>query len=92
MEKTFVLPLDMLESMLPVGTYLKTSARIMPNGKYNKNPLDPDYYKKYFAEKLKGVKIECPRCGISIGKCKIARHYTTKLCTMVHAERMKHKE
>lgn len=92
MDKTFVLPLDMLESLLPVGTYLKTSLRIMPDGSYNKKPLDPDYYKKYFDDKLRGVKIECPKCGITVGKGKIARHYSTKICMKGQAERLEKKE
>ena len=71
----------MLESIsIPEGSVLKKkSARLMPDGSYNKKPLDPEYYKKYWQEKLL-IKIECPRCGIFTGKGKMSRHYTSGLC------------
>ena len=41
----------------------KPSSRLDPEtGKYNNNPLDPNYFKTYFQEKTKGVSVECPHC------------------------------
>ena len=80
----------MLESIsIPEGSVLKKkSKRLMPDGTYNKKPLDPDYYKNYWKTKLASVKVECPRCGTLTGKCKIARHYTTALCIQKTQDRI----
>jgi hypothetical protein len=53
--------------------------RQLSNGKYNHKPLDPEYFKKYWQEKLL-IHIECPRCGKLTGKGKISRHYKTLVC------------
>ena len=49
-------------------------------GKYNNNPLDPNYFKTYFQEKLKGVKVECPHCHKFRNKSKIAGHMKSSIC------------
>ena len=51
-----------------------------PDGSYNKCPNDPDYFKKYYKEKLKHP-IECSLCGKKLAdKTNLSRHQKTKLC------------
>lgn len=60
-------------------------ARHLPDGTYNSKPLDPDYFRKYWHEKLT-VHIDCPRCGKSTGKGKIARHFKSAACIKITSE------
>lgn len=39
-------------------------------------PTDPDYYKKYYREKL-SVKVQCPECLMSVCKINIKKHKTS---------------
>jgi len=48
-------------------------------GKYNNNPTDPEYYKKYYHEKL-SVKVQCPLCFREVCKMKLNRHQKFSLC------------
>jgi hypothetical protein len=48
--------------------------------KYNYKPLDPDYFKKYYQEKIKGVKTNCQYCDCIITKENLIRHNKTKKC------------
>ena len=51
-----------------------------PDGSYNKCPNDPDYFKKYYKEKLKQP-IECSLCGKKLAdKTNLSRHQKTKTC------------
>jgi ribosomal protein L24 len=44
------------------------------------HPKDPDYYKNYYAEKLKGTEIPCPRCGVMYSKVNLTNHKRTNKC------------
>ena len=54
-------------------------SRRMPDGSYNNKPLDPEYFKKYWQEKLT-IHVECPRCGKFTGKGKMFRHFKSASC------------
>ena len=43
-------------------------------------PKDPDYYKNYYNEKLKGAEIPCPRCGVMYSKVNLTNHKRTNTC------------
>ena len=51
----------------------------LSNGKKSTTPKDPLYFKKYYQEKLKGVKHHCDICNKDIAKEKKARHANTRL-------------
>ena len=42
-------------------------------------PKDPLYFKKYYQEKLRGVKHHCEICNKDIAKDKKARHANTRV-------------
>ena len=48
------------------------------SGKYNRKPLDPDYFNKYYHEN--NVMMPCLHCGKMVGKLKMCRHIKTKSC------------
>jgi len=53
---------------------------LLEKGKYDTRPLDPEYQKKYYLEKLKDVKIPCPACGVPMFKVNITRHMKSNKC------------
>lgn len=54
--------------------------RHRPDGTYDKRPLDPGYFTKYYHNKLK-TPYQCPDCGrIISSKSNLSKHRNTKLC------------
>ena len=47
-------------------------------------PLDPEYFNKYYREKL-AIKVECPICLELISKPKMKKHQLTKKCINCNA-------
>ena len=57
-----------------------TPTRWQPNGTYNKKPLDPNYFNKYYHNKL-ATPFKCPDCGRTISsKSNLSKHRQTKIC------------
>ena len=56
--------------------------RRRPDGSYDHTPLDPEYSKKYYREKL-GVKVNCPFCDREVAKMHLERHLLTKVCSII---------
>ena len=52
------------------------------DGTYDNNPCDPEYFKKYYHDKIK-CKITCDICGRLVGQQKIKRHQQTKVCKSI---------
>ena len=50
-------------------------------GKYNNNPLDPEYYKMYW--RTKNEQIPCDHCGKLVGKLRMCKHIKTRQCQKV---------
>ena len=69
-------PVDSLRVMKKRGRPLNSirSNRHLEDGTYNHKPIDPEWSKKYYLEKLKDVKVVFPNCGISTSKVNISRH------------------
>ena len=47
-------------------------------GKYNNNPLDPEYYKMYW--RTKNEQIPCEHCGKLVGKLRMCKHVKSQQC------------
>lgn len=51
-------------------------------------PADPDYYKKYYQQKL-AVKVQCPECLMFVAKVNLKKHklssYHQRFCQTVQA-------
>ena len=47
-------------------------------GKYNNQPLDPEYYKLYW--KSKNEHIPCEHCGKLVGKLRMCKHVKSQQC------------
>jgi hypothetical protein len=59
----------------------RTEWRWKEDGSYISGPKDPDYWKKYFNEKLRDSKFDCIYCGKKqIVKYHKTRHEKTKKC------------
>ena len=57
-----------------------TSTRWKPDGTYDRKPLDPDYFSKYYQKKL-STPFTCPDCGRTItSKSNLSKHRQTKRC------------
>ena len=57
-----------------------TSTRWKPDGTYDKKPLDPEYFSKYYQKKL-STPFTCPECGRTItSKSNLSKHRQTKKC------------
>ena len=57
-----------------------TSTRWKPDGTYDKRPLDPEYFSKYYQKKL-STPFTCPECGRTItSKSNLSKHRQTKKC------------
>ena len=58
----------------------ETINRHRPDGTYDKRPLDPNYFNKYYKNNLKKP-YQCPDCGRTISsKSNLAKHRNTKIC------------
>ena len=44
------------------------------------HPKDPDYYKNYYNEKLKGVTVNCPHCDVPTIKLNLTNHMKSDRC------------
>ena len=47
-------------------------------GKYNNQPLDPEYYKLYW--RSKNEHIPCEHCGKLVGKLRMCKHLKSQQC------------
>ena len=69
----------------PTNTYdppipKTTHSRWKPNGSYDKKPLDPDYFSKYYQKKL-SKPFQCPDCRQTISsRSNLSKHRQTKRC------------
>jgi len=53
-------------------------------GKYDNHTLDPDYFKKYYIEKIQGNKKPCPKCGTGMFvSVSMAKHMKSKKCQAI---------
>ena len=58
----------------------QTNSRWQPDGTYDKKPLDPNYFSKYYQRKLK-TPFTCPDCGRTISsKSNLSKHRETEVC------------
>ena len=56
------------------------SSRRKPDGTYDKKPLDPKYFSKYYQQKLT-TPFKCPDCGRTItSKSNLSKHRQTNRC------------
>ena len=56
------------------------TGRWKPDGTYNKKPLDPEYFTKYYHNKL-STPFKCPDCGRTISsKSNLSKHRQTHIC------------
>ena len=46
----------------------------VPIRENKKLPKDPDYFKKYYQNKTKLIKIKCETCNIDVEKSNLSRH------------------
>ena len=59
---------------------MPTSTRWKPDGTYDKKPLDPKYFSKYYQQKLT-TPFKCPDCGRTItSKSNLSKHSQTNRC------------
>ena len=59
---------------------MPTSTRWKPDGTYDKKPLDPEYFHKYYQRKL-SIPFKCPDCGRTISsKSNLSKHRQSKIC------------
>jgi len=64
----------------PKRTYHRRAPwRYNEDGTYNKKPIDPDYFKRYYEAKTKGVRVKC-ECGGVCLKSGLERHRWSKSC------------
>ena len=67
----------------PTNTYeppIPTTTRWKPDGTYDKKPLDPNYFSKYYQKKL-STPFTCPDCGRTISsKSNLSKHRQTNIC------------
>ena len=54
----------------------KISRRKLPDGTYDKKPLDPEYFKKYYHSHGLQI-ITCYRCGAECRKNYLSKHMNT---------------
>ena len=79
---------DIQEPPIPTSTRWKqpeailttSRSRYKPDGTYDKKPLDPDYFSKYYQKKL-ATPFQCPDCGRTISsKSNLSKHRQTNVC------------
>ena len=46
-------------------------------------PKDPEYFKNYYHDKIKGLAIHCPCCGIQTLKANLTNHKRSKTCKKI---------
>ena len=56
------------------------SNRKSEDGTYDKSPLDPNYYRKYWSSKR--CNEECKICGTTVDKTSMNRHHKTFKCQL----------
>ena len=72
--------LEALHQFNTQDTPTQTNTRWQPDGTYNKKPLDPNYFNKYYRQQLK-TPFTCPDCGRTIGsKSNYSKHRDTNIC------------
>ena len=64
------------------------SKRRLPDGSYNKKPLDPNYFNIYYHSKGKEI-IKCNRCGKECRKNYLSKHTNTTKCWAEFCNSMK---
>ena len=79
---------DLNEEKRPRGRPRVPYRTILENGKYDTRPKDPNYQKVYYLEKLQGVEVQCPNCGVHTIKITLARHMKSVKCRC-HATEIK---
>ena len=57
----------------------KISKRQLPDGTYDKKPLDPEYFKKYYHSHGLQI-ITCYRCGAECRKNYLSKHLNATKC------------
>ena len=70
-----------LETSIPTSleTNVKPS-RWNSDGTYNKKPLEPEYFTKYYKHKL-STPFKCPDCGRTLrSKSNLSHHRKTNIC------------
>ena len=68
------------ETLNTVETSHSTASRWRPDGTYDKRPLDPEYFSKYYRHKLK-TPFKCPDCGRTLSsKSNLSKHRETIVC------------
>ena len=68
------------QSSNPQNPPITTSTRWKPDGTYDKKPLDPNYFSKYYQKKL-STPFTCPDCGRTItSKSNLSKHRQTIRC------------
>ena len=65
----------MAESSLDVSNKRRAEWRYLENGKYDKRPIDPNYFKNYMA-----LKVECPNCSKMILRGDLSKHKKRPIC------------
>ena len=64
----------------PEAILTTSRSRYKPDGTYDKKPLDPNYFSKYYQNKL-STPFTCPDCGRTItSKSNLSKHRQTNRC------------
>ena len=66
----------MAESSVDVINERRAGWRYLENGKYDKRPIDPNYFKNYMA-----VRVECPCCSKMVLRGDLSKHKKRPVCT-----------
>ena len=64
----------------PEAILTTSRSRYKPDGTYDKKPLDPNYFSKYYQKRL-STPFTCPDCGRTItSKSNLSKHRQTNVC------------
>ena len=64
----------------PEAILTTSRSRYKPDGTYDKKPLDPNYFSKYY-QKILSNPFTCPDCGRTItSKSNLSKHRQTNVC------------
>ena len=74
--KEYYFKILMAESSVDVSNKRRAEWRYLENGKYDKRPIDPNYFKNYMA-----LKVECPNCSKMILRGDLSKHKKRPICT-----------
>ena len=66
----------MAESSVDVINERRAGWRYLENGKYDKRPIDPNYFKNYMA-----VRVACPCCGKPVLRGDMSKHKKRPCCS-----------